>query len=558
MARQHGEGEVIDRERAAVAFREVLEIDHAVRLRHGGPSPHRTTVRTSISDPGLTCEPRFTGYLRRVNASQPLFARRLPRAQLIMLDMAAGLGLSLVFLTAAVNAGELPPWVRLAVPLGLGLPLAMRRVLPLPVFLFTLVVAIVAVWLGAVSFAYVSPAYALYLVAVAQSRSTWLPSSAIGVVTAVTGLGLVVAGGAPKAAAPEWLLGVDKMLIGVAALGGAWTVGRAVRERRIYAAHDAERMAAQAVSEERLRIARELHDVVTHNVGLIAVKAGVANHVLPTRPEEAYEALRVIETASRSALVEMRHLLGVLRSVDTPTLDPAPGISGLGALVEQARLAGVGVDLDVRVRSGDDDRQDRNGETDTTDGDVRESGRNGRGEVQESGVTGPGDVREFGGTGPSDVLEASQTGRRNLRKSAQGRSPSEPSPVDDVEVGLRAEGSAGGVRPRTERGGAGGARRLPEGVELSVYRIVQEALTNVVKHAAPARCWVSVVDDGRSVRIEIRDDGPGHRTVPGEGLGHGLIGMRERVMMYGGVFEAGGLPQRGFRVSAELPYRRAS
>ena len=328
MARPHGEGEVIDRERAAVAFRQVLEIDHAVRLRHGGPSPHRTTVRTSISDPGLTCEPRFTGYLRRVNASQPLFARRLPRAQLIMLDMAAGLGLSLVFLTAAVNAGELPPWVRLAVPLGLGLPLAMRRVLPLPVFLFTLVVAIVAVWLGGGEFrlriAGVRPLFG----GGGPESKHFCPVPPLEWSRRVTGLGLVVAGGAPKAAAPEWLLGVDKMLIGVAALGGAWTVGRAVRERRIYAAHDAERMAAQAVSEERLRIARELHDVVTHNVGLIAVKAGVANHVLPTRPEEAYEALRVIETASRSALVEMRHLLGVLRSVDTPTLDPAPGISG--------------------------------------------------------------------------------------------------------------------------------------------------------------------------------------------------------------------------------------
>jgi signal transduction histidine kinase len=462
-----------------------------------------------------------------------------------MLDMAAALGFSLVFLTVAVNAGELPPWVRISVPLGLGLPLALRRVLPLSVFLVTLVVAIVAVWIGAVSFAYISPAYALYLVAVAQNRGTWLPSSAIGVVAAITGVGLVVAGGAPRSAAPEWLLGVDKMLIGVAALGGAWTVGRAVRERRIYAAHDAERMAAQAVSEERLRIARELHDVVTHNVGLIAVKAGVANHVLPTRPEEAHDALRVIETASRSALVEMRHLLGVLRSVDTPALDPAPGISGLGALAEQARLAGVGVDLDVRVGSGDDDCRDRTGETSST----------GHGDVREPGRTGRGEVREFG---RSDLSEATHTGRRDLRKPGQGRTPSVSSSADDEGVSWKAGGSAGGVRPRPGPGEAGAVRRLPEGVELSVYRIVQEALTNVVKHAAPAHCWVSVVDDGRSVRIEVRDDGPGRRTLPGEGLGHGLIGMRERVMMYGGAFEAGGLPQRGFRVSADLPYGRVS
>lgn len=95
---------------------------------------------------------------------------------------------------------------------------------------------------------------------------------------------------------------------------------------------------------------------------------------------------------------------------------------------------------------------------------------------------------------------------------------------------------------------------LPEGVELSVYRIVQEALTNVVKHAAPARCRVTVVADVMEVRIEVIDDGPGRRTLPVEGTGHGLIGMRERVMMYDGVFEAGRLPGRGFRVSARLPY----
>ncbi|MFD2354733.1 sensor histidine kinase [Nonomuraea ferruginea] len=87
-----------------------------------------------------------------------------------------------------------------------------------------------------------------------------------------------------------------------------------------------------------------------------------------------------------------------------------------------------------------------------------------------------------------------------------------------------------------------------------MYRIVQEALTNVVKHAAPARCRVSVVGDGRAVRIEVSDDGPGHRTMTGRGPGHGLIGMRERVMMYGGTFEAGGMIGQGFRVSASLPY----
>jgi signal transduction histidine kinase len=99
---------------------------------------------------------------------------------------------------------------------------------------------------------------------------------------------------------------------------------------------------------------------------------------------------------------------------------------------------------------------------------------------------------------------------------------------------------------------------LPEGVELSVYRIVQEALTNVAKHAAPAKCRVSVVAYKGEVRIEVIDDGPGHRAPLDDVSGHGLIGMRERVMMYGGVFEASDLPERGFRVAAQLPFGGAA
>jgi signal transduction histidine kinase len=91
-------------------------------------------------------------------------------------------------------------------------------------------------------------------------------------------------------------------------------------------------------------------------------------------------------------------------------------------------------------------------------------------------------------------------------------------------------------------------------VGLSVYRIVQEALTNVVKHAAPARCRVTVVADEKEVRIEVLDDGPRRRTSPSDGSGHGLFGMRERVSMYGGTFEAGSRRGRGFRVFATLPY----
>jgi signal transduction histidine kinase len=485
-----------------------------------------------------------------VNDSPRLFAGPLRRSQLIALDMVAALVFALVALTATASAGGIPPWARVALALGLGLPLALRRVWPLPVFLLTAVLAITAAVSGAFAIVYVAPAYALYLVAVAEDRGNWLPTSAIGVLALLTTVGLVAVGATPSPDAPAWLLDVDETLFGIAVVGGAWTTGRAVRERRKYAARHAERRAEQAVAEERLRIARELHDVVTHNVGLIAVKAGVANHLLATRPEEAHDALRVIETASRNALVEMRHLLGVLRSGEAPARGPAPGLRGLADLAEQARQAGVDVELDVRVANGH----------------------------------------------------------------------------------------------RGTRDGPANGRGLPEGVELSVYRIVQEALTNVVKHAAPASCRVSVVDDGQAVRIEVKDDGHGRRVQhgrglgqhlamgrgsgrhpykgtgagkhpqkgrgfaqhspegrssgqhspegggsgqhaqegrrpgqhaqdgnglgqhpqdstglgrrpqPGDGPGHGLIGMRERVMMYGGTFEAGATGDHGFRVVASLPY----
>jgi signal transduction histidine kinase len=99
---------------------------------------------------------------------------------------------------------------------------------------------------------------------------------------------------------------------------------------------------------------------------------------------------------------------------------------------------------------------------------------------------------------------------------------------------------------------------LPAGIALAVYRIVQESLTNIVKHAAPARAQVVIQQDGGEVRIEVTDDGPGVRTLPGTAAGHGLVGMRERVMMYGGEFTAGPRAEGGFAVSARLPCDRSN
>ncbi|MEU4516963.1 histidine kinase [Nonomuraea wenchangensis] len=559
--------------------------------------------------------------------SGPFFARRLGRGQLVMLDLVAGIVIAFVFLTSAAAAAHLPPWAKVALPLGLGPPLALRRVGPMPVFLFTLALAVVAQITGAVTFSYFAPAYALYVVALNERAGSLVPVSAVGSLSLFTVAGLVVAG-TPQTV-PSWVVNLDEPLMGIAALGGAWTIGRAVYERRLYAARNAERLAAQAVTQERLRIARELHDVVTHNVGLIAVKAGVANHVIETRPEEARDALRVIETASRGALIEMRHLLGMLRSTsDAADRTPAPGLAGLDGLVRQARSAGIEVQFEARfhvatgksgvIGSRGEDQDDsehaggeglagrdasgrgaaggnsddrgverRHGIDGVDRGGTHGEGAGGNGM---SGATAGGSVPDgitahgAGGDGAASEGGWAKGARANgapvgptafgtaaSGTAASGTAASGPAASGTAAFGAGTDGAAvsgaasggegigdhgvggGGVGGTTVAAGSSVAR-LPEGIELAVYRIVQEALTNVIKHAAPARCRVSVLGDGRDVRIEVVDDGPGRRTLPSVGAGHGLIGMRERVMMYGGAFEAEGLPGRGFRVFARLPY----
>jgi signal transduction histidine kinase len=244
----------------------------------------------------------------------------------------------------------------------------------------------------------------------------------------------------------------------------AWVVGDNVRNRRDYARGQAERAAERerereerirrAAADERLRIARELHDVVAHSMSIIAVQSGVGRMVIDSQPEEARKALQVIETTSRQALHEMRLLLGVLRRPDeaNSVLGPAPTLSDLDALLGQAAQSGV-------------------------------------------------------------------------------------------VVRLRQEG----VR-----------RDLPPGVDLSAYRIIQEALTNIVRHVGPATAEVVIGYRAGEVEIEVSDDG-GHRPVSagiGAGAnsgGQGLVGMRERVALFGGDLAAGAVKGGGFRVTARLP-----
>ncbi|HSK36929.1 MAG TPA: sensor histidine kinase, partial [Actinomycetota bacterium] len=218
--------------------------------------------------------------------------------------------------------------------------------------------------------------------------------------------------------------------------------------------------------EERMRIARELHDVVSHTIGVISVQAGVAAHLLERRPDKAADSLAAIRQASDEALGELHALLGVLRQGDgdggRAPLAPAPGLAELDALVAQAAGAGV-----------------------------------------------------------------------------------------EVTVSLEGE-----------------PRRLPPAVDLACYRVVQESLTNVVRHAGASRAEVTVSHHGDQVVVEVTDDGRagpggvrGGRAGPtagsgngdGAGSGQGIMGMRERARALGGSLEAGPRPGGGFRVQAVLP-----
>jgi signal transduction histidine kinase len=388
--------------------------------------------------------------------SHPVLARRLSRAQLVALDAAAVMAYVAVLLaagqagTSAAQPETMVRWEQFALA-GLALaPLAVRRLWPLQVFLVILVVGVVAVVRDLIWDPLLPAAFALYTVAATRTPERWwerwLPVLSIGLLTIAGTVSAI-----RHADRAWWQHGAGLLLLGFLALLAAWELGRASQQRRTYAIRAAHQLAQQAVTEERLRIARELHDVVTHGMGLIAVKAGVANHVVRARPEEAHEALRVIEQTSRSALDDMRRMLGVLRAGDTlaAELAPAPGPEALPDLARRA-----GAELTAR-----------------------------------------------------------------------------------------------------------GLADLPDGVGLAVHRIVQEALTNVAKHAGPqARCAIAVEADGGEVRITVTDDGGAgrHRHVPEFAVGgHGLIGMQERVAMYGGTFSAGPEPGGGFAVRATLHYQAA-
>ena len=275
--------------------------------------------------------------------------------------------------------------------------------------------------------------------------------------------------------------------IGVAAwVLAVVAVSELVRVRREQQAKErAERAAAarRRADEERLRIARELHDVLAHSISVINVQAGVGLALLDSDPEQARAALSTIKTASKEALGEVRQVLDTLRAPGAAPRTPAPGLARLPELVDQAASAGLTVTVET---------------------------------VPDAGA-GPG----AGASGPT---------------AAHDRGPGEAP---------RAEGDTG-------RAAAAPVGKLPPGLDLAAFRIVQEALTNVVRHSGARQARVQVRREGRELRLQIDDDGPATGADAG-GSGKGLAGMRERAAALGGTIEAGPRPDGGFRVLAVLP-----
>ncbi|MEU8042215.1 sensor histidine kinase [Streptosporangium sp. NPDC049078] len=245
--------------------------------------------------------------------------------------------------------------------------------------------------------------------------------------------------------------GPGDMAVAVVMTSIAGGTGFAVWRHRQVAVQARERgelLARRAVSEERTRIARELHDVVAHSVSVMVMQAGAARLML--RPDQLVEreTLTVVEEAGREAVEELRRMLGLLRTDSGEDgLAPQPSLARLEDLVEQVRAAGLEVELTVR----------------------------------------------------------------------------------------------------------GEARPLPAGLELSAYRIIQEALTNTLRHAGPTRVTVTVSRLPRTLRLEIVDDGPKDGHTGPQGAGHGLIGMRERVALFHGRLATGPLRDGGYSVSASFP-----
>lgn len=364
--------------------------------------------------------------------------------------LAGGLG-GLTLIAGLVHGASWPEVVGGA---ALSLPLAWRSRWPLAMLGVSLLATVAYLALPGAFPAYVLPVLvAVYTAAVRGARQRTVAVAAALVPVAVA----VVLVFSPDEGGP-----VRQSLQVVSQLWFALAVGEAVRSQRAFigamreraerAEREHEHEAQRRVDEERVRIAREVHDVVAHSLATVSTQASVGVHVGHDEPERAVEVLEAIKEVSTSALQDLRYALGALREdADAPTA-PTPGLHELPELVDRARSSGL-------------------------------------------------------------------------------------------SIVLRMEGSPAG---------------LPAALQVAVYRIVQEGLTNVMRHASGAKALVRIAVTRREVAVDVTDDGAGGPTTPRTpGSGTGLIGMRERASALGGAFEAGQAAGGGFRVRAVLPLDEA-
>ncbi|HEY4349074.1 MAG TPA: sensor histidine kinase [Gaiellaceae bacterium] len=366
------------------------------------------------------------------------------------------LDLAIVFAVLAITAVNVwwydtvagPRWLTAALPLLLALPLAFRRTRPLLVCVLVLSAIVLQALVSgdsAEGFQLILAAgVAAYSVAAFSERRNAL----MGLLALAVGYAIYAAEdhNIQSGRTGELWAGA---FFGVGLLA-AWLIGvfvHSTRERAVLHARaaDYERATAEAIAEERSRLARDLHDIVSHNLSVVVAQAGGARAQGPGATDSALEK---IERSSREALVEMRRLLGVLRERDDDSpVSPQPGIRQIAALATTMQAAGLSVELDA----------------------------------------------------PSDH---------------------------------------GCLSPA---------------LELSVYRIVQEALTNTLRHANATQAVVRIHREHDAVTVEVLDNGTGISNGDGASMGHGLVGMRERVDHFGGVLRAAPRPEGGFAVRATLP-----
>jgi signal transduction histidine kinase len=417
----------------------------------------------------------------------------------IAIDGVVGAMVALAAVFAGPNgpdADGLDPPIRTLLATAVFLSVTLRRRNPVAAFCALILLSILSVGAGRITTVLIlfATAYVLYLTTVASSRRTGFAALTLAIIVTVvlliTHQNLDPGNGGGGIYVPVAF-----------ALIISWMTGYSVRQRRAYAAMLQHQAASSAVAEERLRIARELHDVVAHSMSVIAVQAGYGQYVIDSSPSDARDALGAIQATSRDALEEMRRMLGVLRQQDA----------------DGAR---------------------------------------------------PGRARPDAGSGarpappePGAALSAAFSSAAVSPAAA----PLAPAPgLGDLDR-LIQRTSGAGIHVTLRR--SGHIRAVPAGVDLSAYRIIQEALTNVVKHAgADAHCKVNVSYGDDAIEIWVIDDGGQSLVLAPAGTvlaptdaalapssGHGLIGMRERVHLCGGEFSAGPLGSGGFQVAATLP-----